>query len=315
MGRSFEIYEKHSYRMEFDSPEDLNDYLKDGRLNDDIHNLIKQNSDLDHNQGQSTLSINFERVLPPPDFLSESKKNVEVHPAAETPPEEMYVEKEAVNDNSPYPNQCLKMKNGSIKIVFKGEDVVLKDQSLLGLYYIRFILKYGENGVTFRQIESHQFEYNEIVENVQIIDENDFEEKDSDYNIDKLSDSSEFSPTQKTDKRTLKKVQEEIIDLMEKKKFYEEQADFEAIVDVEMKIQQYEDYIKKNTNIYGEIRNEDTEVTKIKRRVKKNIKKALNTIYEINPQCYNYLKKSFELNKDKNKCYYVPDPYIKWIFE
>lgn len=215
-----------------------------------------------------------------------------------------------------HPFQFLRRENNKIKIIFDGKDVALKNEDLLGLHYLRLIIKYGENGLSYQDIEN--------IYRDSILGINEKRLNDSDILLD--GDENEensillkpvemFEGYKLVDKKTIKMIRGKIEQLEEQITILETELRFEEVDIKRAELEKLNEYLNTSLNIKGKSRSTNTELEKSKRRVKKTITTAKNQIKLDNFQFYTYIDKSIILDKSKDKYFYLSNPQIDWTLD
>jgi hypothetical protein len=214
-----------------------------------------------------------------------------------------------------HPYQFIIRKNNKVKIIFQGKDVALKNEDLIGLHYIRFIIKYGINGLSYQEIESNQSESIEVKKEKHLMDDQDLMERDEAKNSPYMNPIENHTGFELVDNKTIGEIKDKIEDLEAKKQLYEEGFEFEEVRIIDNELEKLNDYLNKSLNIEGKKRKTNSELQKIKKRVKKNINEVLQHIKTDEYAFYLFLSQSIVLDKNTDKYKYISNPEVDWVFD
>jgi len=215
--------------------------------------------------------------------------------------------------DSDYPFQFLRRENNKLKIIFDGKDIALRNEDLLGLHYLRLIIKYGRNGMSYQEIENNYRDSIVEAKEKSQLEATDMMEGDEEDTSATLQPVESYVGYEYIDKTTLKMIKKEIERLEEKKAILESELNLDGVKSIDIELEKLHEYLNSSLNIKGESRTTNTELEKSKRRVKKAINIALKQIRIENLKFYSYLVKS--IVPDKSKYIYIPDSKIDWILD
>ena len=250
-----------------------------------------------------------------PDFWYDFLKDIEKLHVLETVIAIPNLKSKGVIDYSTDSNQFLRRENNKIKIIFDGKDIALRSEDLLGLQYLRLIIKYGIKGMTYQEIENNHRDSITEGKEKPIFETTIMMDDDEEDNTTTLRPIEKFDGYQLIDKTTIDTIKKKIERLEEKKEILESELNFEEVKSIEVELTKLYKYLNTSLNIKGESRITNTELEKSKRRVKKAINIAFKQIKVENLKLYSYLVKSVILDKGKDKFFYIPDPKIDWVLE
>jgi ElaB/YqjD/DUF883 family membrane-anchored ribosome-binding protein len=236
-------------------------------------------------------------------------------PSSENTPDENQLESTNSKTDTQHPYQFIKRANNKIRIIFNGKESALRNEDLLGLHYLRIIIKYGIKGITYQEIEITQSNSFGPEQGREILKDIDFITEDDDDEVPMLSPVENFSGLEYLDKRAIDEIRDKIDTLEGKKEISNNELKFEEVEVFENEIKKLKDFLNKSFDIKGEVRKTDTELQKIKRKVKKNIKTALDSIKKDDITLYQSLNKSIKIDKNTDKYIYTPDPDVDWILD
>ena len=222
---------------------------------------------------------------------------------------------EGYGHQSEHPFQFLRRENNKLKIIFEGKDIALRNEDLLGLHYLRLIIKYSKNGISYQEIENNYRDYIIETNEKPQLETADMMEGDDDDNITTLNPIEKFDGYEFIDKATIQALKEKIESLEEKKEILESELNIDEAESIDIELDKLYKYLDIGLNIKRESRTTNTEIEKSKRRVKKAINVAFKQIKVENLKFYSYLVKSIVLDKSINKYIYIPDPKIDWVLD
>ena len=177
------------------------------------------------------------------------------------------------------------------------------------------IIKYGINGIGYKEIESNHLDSFIVEQEKQFVDPKDLMEDDEDKNSPSLRSLEKFDGYEYIDSKTVKTIKKKIEQLEEQKERLEKELNFDEVDTIDTELDKLNKYLDTSLNIKGERRKTNTELQKIKRRVKKAINEARKQIKEDDLKLFSYIEKSIVLDKNKNKYFYVPDSNIDWVVD
>ncbi len=214
---------------------------------------------------------------------------------------------------SNYPFQFLRRENNKLKIIFDGKDIALRNEDLLGLHYLRLIIKYGKNGMSYQEIENNYKDFIVEAKEKSQLETTDIMEGDEEDKTSTLQPVESFVGYKYIDKSTIKALKEKIERLEEKKEILESELNIDGVKSIDIELDKLYEYLNSSLNIEGKSRTTNTEIEKSKRRVKKAINIAFKQIKIENLKFYSYLVKS--IVPDKSKYLYIPDSKIDWVLD
>jgi hypothetical protein len=304
----FSNYEKISqsnFLLRYLSSEALRDFFNSIDSLNNLDMLLNKFNDKSVKIGQLTC----------PDFWYDYLKDINKLSLQETNSQPWTMEVKEINDNSTHPFQFLRRENNKLKIIFDGKDIALRNEDLLGLHYLRLIIKYGKDGMSYQEIENNYRDYIVEAKEKSQLETTDMMDGDEEDKTSILQPVESFVGYEYIDKTTIKILKEKIERLKEKKEIFESELNIDEAKSIDMELDKLYKYLDISLNIKGESRTTNTEIEKSKRRVKKAINIALNQIKIENLKFYSYLVKSVILDKGKDKYFYISDPKIDWVLE
>lgn len=199
-----------------------------------------------------------------------------------------------------------KRKNDKIKIIFNGREVALPNEGLMGLHHLRYILKYGEAGVSYEDIDISE---NNNKDTYSLNESFDEEEKEF------LSPEAKMESIDYMDPKTVKAIKIKIENLSKERISAKSESNIDRVEEIDKELKKIKEYRDKNLKLNGKSRKAPTKAQNIKKRVKKNIKEALNQIKLADIDLYLFLKKSIIIDRNTDKYKYIKDPTIDWILD
>jgi hypothetical protein len=236
-------------------------------------------------------------------------------PSSENTPDENQLESTNSKTDTQHPYQFIKRANNKIRIIFNGKESALRNEDLLGLHYLRIIIKYGIKGITYQDIEITQSNSFGPEQGREILKDIDFITEDDDDEVPMLSPVENFSGLEYLDKRAIDEISDAISSLEEKRETFKNESKIEEMEVIEERIKEIKSIFNKNFNLQGRIRKTNTEIQNIKKRVKKNIKTALISIKKDDITLYQFLNKSIKIDKNTDRYIYTPDPDVDWVLD
>ncbi len=221
--------------------------------------------------------------------------------------------------------QFIKKKNDKYKIVFNGQEIELRNDDRVGLFYIYYLIKYAEQEPIhvrdlFNNRKTNPDKYSgkpAMGYLDELIDEGGTETIDFETSKKPRLEMDVISDEDQRLKTSIEKIKDQIRE-WEEELDENEDLNIEEIEEIEENVKKAKIYLNKSLMLNGSFKEiksvNQTNDLKMKNAVSKAIKAAKVEIKEIHPVFYNYLCEVIKYNEGKYTYSYLPAKEIVWTF-